>query len=55
MIQYFDIESRCTALDVILVKHVVLGKVEMEEFSETNPIPRSANRKKAKLLGALKI
>ena len=30
--------------DVVLVKHVVLGKVQMEEFSETNPIPRSANR-----------
>mmetsp|Transcript_20210 Transcript_20210/g.45219 ORF Transcript_20210/g.45219 Transcript_20210/m.45219 type:complete len:97 (+) Transcript_20210:2040-2330(+) len=41
--------------DVFLVKHVVLGKVKMEEFSETNPIPRSANRKKAQSLGALKI
>ena len=29
---------------VVLVKHVVMGKVRMEEFSETNPIPRSANR-----------
>ena len=27
----------------------------MEEFSETNPIPRSANRKKAESMGALKI
>ena len=27
----------------------------MEEFSETNPIPRSASRKKAESLGALKI
>ena len=33
----------------------VLGKVKMEEFSETNPIPRSANRKKAESMGALKI
>ena len=41
--------------DVVLVKHVVLGKVKMEEFSDTNPIPRSANRKKAEQLGALKI
>ena len=41
--------------DVVLVKHVVLGKVQMEEFSETNPIPRSANRKKAQSMGALKI
>ena len=42
--------------DVVLVKHVVLGKVKMEEFSETNPIPRSANRKKAQQsMGALKI
>ena len=41
--------------DVVLVKHVVLGKVQMEEFSETNPIPRSANRKKAVSMGALKI
>ena len=41
--------------DVVLVKHVVLGKVEMEEFSDTNPIPRSANRKKAESMGALKI
>ena len=37
---------------VVLVK---LGKVEMEEFSDTNPIPRSGNKKKAQLLGALKI
>ena len=35
--------------------HVVLGKVKMEKFSETNPIPRSANRQKAEKLGALKI
>ena len=41
--------------DVVLVKHVVLGKVKMEEFSENNPIPRSANRKKAEKMGALKI
>ena len=41
--------------DVVLVKHVVLGKVQMEEFSETNPIPRSANRKKAVSMGASKI
>ena len=41
--------------DVVLVKHVVLGKVQMEEFSDTNPIPRSANRKKAESMGALKI
>ena len=41
--------------DVVLVNHVVLGKVKMEEFSETNPIPRSANRRKAESLGALKI
>jgi len=41
--------------DAVLVKHVVLGEVKMEEFSETNPIPRSANRKKAESLGALKI
>ena len=27
--------------DVVLVKHVVLGKVKMEEFSETNTIPRN--------------
>ena len=27
----------------------------MDEFSETNPIPRSANRKKAQSMGALKI
>ena len=33
--------------DVVLVKYVVLGKVQMEEFSHTNPIPRSANKKKA--------
>ena len=39
--------------DVVLVKHVILGKVKMEEFSETNPIPRSANRKTAKSTGAL--
>ena len=26
----------------------------MEEFSDTNPIPRSANKKEAQLLGALK-
>ena len=37
------------------MKHVVLGKVQMEEFSETNRIPRSANRKKAESMGALKI
>jgi len=41
--------------DVVLVKHVFLGKVTMEEFSETNPIPRSTNRKKAESMGALKI
>ena len=41
--------------DVVLVKHVDLGKVKMEEFSDTNPIPRSANRKKAQSMGALKI
>ena len=41
--------------DVVLVKHAVLGKVKMEEFSETNPIPRSTNKKKAELLGMLKI
>ena len=41
--------------DVVLVKHIVLGKVKIEEFSETNPIPRSANRKKYEKLGALKI
>ena len=41
--------------DVVSVKHVVLGKVKMLEFSETNPIPRSANRKKAESMGALKI
>ena len=38
-----------------VVSLVVLGKVQMEEFSETNPIPRSANRKKAVSMGALKI
>ena len=27
----------------------------MKEFSETNPIPTSANKKKAELLGSLKI
>ena len=27
----------------------------MEEFSDSNPIPRSANRKKAESMGALKI
>ena len=27
----------------------------MEEFSETNPIPRSANKRKAQSMGALKI
>ena len=41
--------------DVVLVKHVVLGKVKMEEISKTNPIPRSANRKQAQSMGALKI
>ena len=41
--------------DVVLVKHVVLGRVQMEEFSDTNPIPRSANRKQAESLGAMKI
>jgi len=41
--------------DIVLVKHVVMGRVQMEKFSETNPIPRSANRKKAQSLGALKI
>mmetsp|Transcript_14758 Transcript_14758/g.33923 ORF Transcript_14758/g.33923 Transcript_14758/m.33923 type:complete len:80 (+) Transcript_14758:195-434(+) len=41
--------------DVVLLKHVAMGKVEMEEFSDTNPIPRSANRKKAEKLGTLKI
>jgi len=41
--------------DVVLVKHIIVGKVKMEEFSETNPIPRSANRKKAESMGALKI
>ena len=41
--------------DVFLLKHIVMGKVEMEEFSDTNPIPRSANRKKAEKLGTLKI
>ena len=41
--------------DIVLVKHVVMGKVQMEEFSETNPIPRSANRKKAESMGALRI
>ena len=41
--------------DVVLVKHVVLGKVKMEEFSDSNPIPRSASRKKAESMGALKI
>ena len=41
--------------DVVLVKHVVVGKVNMEEFSEINPIPRSANRMKAVSMGALKI
>ena len=41
--------------DVVLVKHVVVGKVKMEEFSEINPIPRSANRMKAVSMGALKI
>ena len=40
--------------DVVLVKHVVLEKVKMEELYETNPIPRSSNRKKAEKLGALK-
>ena len=39
----------------LLVKHVVMGKVQMEEFSEMNPIPRSANRKKAEKLEALNI
>ena len=41
--------------DVVLVKHVVLGKVKMEEFSKKNPIPRSANRKKAESMEAMKI
>ena len=41
--------------DKVLVKHVVMEKVQMEEFSETNPIPRSANRKKAESMGALRI
>eukprot|EP00534_Pseudo-nitzschia_fraudulenta_P019685 CAMPEP_0201277884 /NCGR_PEP_ID=MMETSP0853-20130426/59814_1 /ASSEMBLY_ACC=CAM_ASM_000640 /TAXON_ID=183588 /ORGANISM="Pseudo-nitzschia fraudulenta, Strain WWA7" /LENGTH=404 /DNA_ID=CAMNT_0047586119 /DNA_START=136 /DNA_END=1350 /DNA_ORIENTATION=- len=41
--------------DVVLVKHIIVGKVKMEEFSETNPIPRSANRKQAESMGALKI
>ena len=41
--------------DVVLVKHVVLGRVKMEELSESNPIPRSPNRKQAESLGALKI
>ena len=41
--------------DVVLVKRVVLGKVQMKEFSETNPIPRSAKRKLAQEMGALKI
>ena len=36
-------------------KHVVLGKVEMEKFSDTNHIPRSANKKKTENLGALKM
>ena len=41
--------------DVVLVRHLVLGKVKMEEFSESNLIPRSANRKKSESLGSLKI
>ena len=41
--------------DVVLLKHVVLGKVKMEDISKTNPIPRSANKKKAESMGALKI
>ena len=41
--------------DVVLLKHVVLGKVKMEEISDTNPIPRSAKRKQAQEMGALKI
>ena len=40
---------------MVLVKHVGLGKVKMEEFSETNPVSRSANKKKAEKLWALKI
>ena len=37
--------------DVVLVKHVVLEKIKMEEFSDTNPIPRSANWKKVESMG----
>ena len=40
---------------VISVKHVVLRKVEVGEFSETNPIPRNADKKKAEKLEALKL
>ena len=49
------VHARGEDRDVVLVKHVVLGKVKMEEFSKTNPIPRSANKKKAESMGALKI
>ena len=41
--------------DVVLMKHVglVLGKLEMEEFSDTNSIPRSANKTKSTTLRSI--
>ena len=41
--------------DTILVQHVVLGKVIMEEISASNPLPKTCNRRKATSMGALKI
>ena len=41
--------------DTVLVKHVVLGKVTMEEISDSNPLPNSCNKRKATSMGALKI
>ena len=41
--------------DTVLVQHVVLGKVVMEEISPSNPLPNTCNKRKATSMGALKI
>ena len=41
--------------DTVLVQHVVLGMVTMEEISASNPLPNTCNKRKATSMGALKI